>query len=110
MVGNPQLAPTIAPKIVIMVDDGVMKTVRGRPTQYDQKPVTKDLRGQNGEFIVATLYESQCPFCAKPLSFAGNLKAISCPHCKRGTDQLEREEFVDPFCEPGDFDRLGIGL
>lgn len=107
MVSTPTIAFPIAPKIVTMESGGQTKQVRGRPVKFNQKAITKDFRGADGEIIIPVLYESQCPFCCKKIDFAGDLKSIQCPHCLRGTSKLEHDEFVDPFCEPGDYDRLG---
>jgi hypothetical protein len=103
MVDEVVIHPT-AQKIVTVITKKETRTTKGRPVKYLGTATTKDLRDSDGNYIVPILFETQCPFCGMRLQFGNNLKSIQCPHCKRGTDTVEFEEFIDPFCEPGEFD------
>lgn len=80
------------------------KTTIGRPVAWNGKPVTRDMKGVDGEYLQITSYEAQCPFCCLRMSFAGDLKSVQCPHCKKGQNIPDYTPFPDPFCDPGEFD------
>lgn len=100
--GEITLIPPIQSRVVHL--DG--REVKGRPVQFDQVPITKDMRGADGEFVIPTLYEAQCPFCAYKLQFTNKWNEIQCPHCQRGQNIPIYKPFPNPFCNPGDYDPI----
>lgn len=97
---EPTIIPPNQPRNIVI--NG--KQTRGRPIEWDKKPVTRDRRAADGEYIKATVFETQCPHCCLRMTFSATLKEAQCPHCKKGQDIPEFDEFPEPFCDPGDYD------
>lgn len=77
--------------------------VMGRPVEWDREITTIDGRDKNGEYAKPIKFETTCPHCGQLTSFPDNRKSVKCTQCLRGIDQLEIDEFVDPFGDPGEF-------
>lgn len=102
MVGT--IVSPVAPKFV----DLNGRQIKGRPITFDRKSVTRDFRDSKGEFIKPLKYESMCPFCCLRIEFEAGFKAIKCSRCSRGVNIPEHDHFPDPFCEPGQFDKIDL--
>lgn len=83
------------------------RTIKGRPVQWDKKPVTADKRDADGEYIKPTLYEAQCPYCCLRIEFAAGFVEVQCPRCNKGKDVSTLSLLPEPFCNPGEFDEFG---